>query len=232
MPDRSPPTVQYAYGSTITQCGAFCNAYTRACYEAGKGDWECKREQTTCNAQCRVSGVNSCMQSCASSYATCLQYSPAKTCYAQFGSCQRVCRPEVQRPAPTQNQCKTNCDAAFNGCVDAGGSVQTCSQRVYNACMQECNPPQAQQATSAVAVKQGLIDEPDFRACNSCGALCGDQYVKCVQRGEGDCIESFKSCANACPTLKIVEPRAVPGPTARVVQAQPGFWSKMSSWFR
>lgn len=225
--ERSPATIQYAYDSAVTQCGGFCNAQTRACYDAGRGDWECKQVQRECSLTCKNFGVSSCDRRCASNYQSCILTQSPQVCYAQLGACQTTCNPEVQRPAPTEETCETDCSAVYQSCLNAGGSVAVCSSGAYDACMQQC--PQVERATSNVQLRQGIVSPPDLRACDaSCGGRCGVLYEQCVNAGNTDCESSVLSCLRRCSP--VVQPMI--GPTARVVQSQPSIWESMKGWFR
>lgn len=215
---------EYQYASVVGQCGARCAAKQRACIQSGRSAAECRQETRQCTTECKVAGPSSCQSRCAAQYQACVGTMSANECYARFGTCQEQCVPRVERPAPTEETCLAECDGAYQSCVNAGGSVATCSSRVYDACAQKC--PSTERAEQTTQTMAGRVTGAYGLSCDSCGAQCGVQYERCVRADGANCDSQVLSCLRGCHP--VVEKRM--GPTAQVVRAQPTVWERLTSW--
>lgn len=215
MPGREE-ALQAQAGRT---CQVACLAVRNQCIRY-TDEFLCRKPYSECVTSCRQFGSTVCDRQCAADYGECVQFEDQGVCFNRFGECRVACVPEVQQPAPVS--CEENCDDAYRRCLEAGGSVMTCSQGVYRACVQKCGPTGA--TGSAVAVQARPVMEVPVQACQlSCGARCGDLYQGCIDGKGMGCWEALEGCMEGCrPRTVIAENEFGGGPSA---------WQRIKAWF-
>ncbi len=212
-PYRNPNLV-YA---TATDCGVECVSSYDYCIRTGQPTVTCAGLSRECNNLCKLALTGSdCDRACAVSYAQCTKSMSQHGCFEFFGTCREQCKPQVQSPSPVM-PCIDNCQKSYEACLKAGGSVNTCSSGVYDACASGC-PETSRPAmiTPRVVQPKPVVQVPAVvQSCPmSCGAKCGLRYDDCIAANGRNCFAQSSACLKECSPVEY------------------SVWAEFKSWLR